>query len=63
MKDIQNSHQFLTIEEVAKLLRVAEATVYRMARKGEIPAVRFGKAWRVKRKELEKIVGEIENIN
>ena len=62
MEDTNNKHHFLTIEEVAKLLRVAEATVYRMARKGEIPAIRFGKAWRIKRKELEEMIGKIESI-
>jgi len=45
--------EYLTIEEVAKKLRVAEATVYRMARKGEIPAVKFGKVWRVDNSKLK----------
>jgi excisionase family DNA binding protein len=39
--------EFLTIEEVAQKLKVTKVTIYRMARKGKIPAVKFGKSWRV----------------
>ena len=38
---------FLTLSEVADLLRLPPVTVYRMARKGEIPgAFRLGHRWR-----------------
>ncbi len=46
--------EFLTLEEVAKKLKVTKTTVYRMARKGEIPAFKFGKVWRVSLGKLEK---------
>ena len=49
---------FLTIEEVAKMLRVADATVYRMVRSGKLPAIKFGKVWRIKKEELRKIIGD-----
>lgn len=41
------NEEYLTIEETAKKFKVAPATVYRMAQKGEIPAVKFGKVWRI----------------
>jgi len=48
---------FLTLSEVAELLRVAPVTVYRMARKGEIPgAFRLGHHWRFSIKELEHLI-------
>lgn len=50
----KQSDEFLTIEEVAKIFRVAEATVYRMARKGEIPAIKFGRVWRIDYSKLKK---------
>ena len=50
----KESDEFLTIEEVAKMFRVAEATVYRMARKGKIPAIKFGKVWRIDYDKLKK---------
>ena len=48
----------LTIEEVAKYLRVSERTVYDWAQKGEIPAGKIGTVWRFKRSEIEKWVNE-----
>lgn len=48
----------LTIEEVAKYLRVSDRTVYDWAQKGEIPAGKIGTVWRFKKSELEKWVNE-----
>lgn len=47
--------QYLTIEEVAKMLRVNKRTVYRLAVKGEIPAFKFGRSWRIDSNKLEGI--------
>lgn len=46
----------LTIEEVAKYLRVSDRTVYDWAQKGEIPAGKIGTAWRFKKSEVENWV-------
>ena len=48
----------LTIEEVAKYLRVSDRTVYDWAQKGEIPAGKIGTVWRFKKSELERWVNE-----
>jgi len=55
MKNQTKPDEFLTIEEVAKILKVTKVTLYRMARKGKIPAVKFGKAWRINSKLLEAL--------
>jgi len=55
MKNQTKPDEFLTIEEVAKILKVTKVTLYRMARKGKIPAVKFGKAWRISSKLLEAL--------
>jgi len=39
--------RFLTVAEVADLMRVSSMTVYRMVRSGELPAVRFGRSYRI----------------
>jgi PTS system nitrogen regulatory IIA component len=44
----------LTIDEVAKYLRVSERTVYDWAQKGEIPSGKIGTVWRFKKAEIEK---------
>lgn len=42
-----NSVQFLTVAEVADLIRVSKMTVYRLVHNGDLPAVRVGKSFRV----------------
>ncbi|WP_104163002.1 helix-turn-helix domain-containing protein [Cryobacterium sp. N22] len=39
--------RFLTVAEVAEVMRVSRMTVYRMVHAGELPAVRFGRSFRV----------------
>lgn len=53
----------LTIEEVAKYLRVSERTVYDWAQKGEIPAGKIGTVWRFKKSEIEKWVNDRLSMN
>ncbi len=38
---------FLTVSEVADRMRVSKMTVYRLVHSGELPAVRFGRSFRV----------------
>lgn len=56
--DTTVADDILTIEEVAKYLRVSERTVYDWAQKGEIPAGKIGTVWRFKKDEIEKWVNE-----
>jgi PTS system nitrogen regulatory IIA component len=53
----------LTIEEVAKYLRVSERTVYDWAQKGEIPSGKIGTVWRFKKSDIEKWVNERLSVN
>jgi excisionase family DNA binding protein len=39
--------RFLTVAEVADMMRVSNMTVYRMVHSGELPAIRFGRSFRV----------------
>ena len=39
--------KFLTVAEVATLMRVSRMTVYRLVHSGEMPAVRVGRSFRV----------------
>jgi PTS system nitrogen regulatory IIA component len=48
----------LTIDEVAKYLRVSERTVYDWAQKGEIPSGKIGTVWRFKKSEIERWVND-----
>jgi len=46
--------QFLTVAEVATLMRVSKMTVYRLVHSGELPAVRVGKSFRVPEKAVHE---------
>lgn len=39
--------RFLTVSEVAEVMRVSKMTVYRLVHSGEMPAVQFGRSYRV----------------
>ena len=39
--------RFLTVAEVATIMRVSKMTVYRLVHSGELPAVRVGRSFRV----------------
>jgi len=50
---------FLTIEEVANILRVARSSAYEMVRSGNLPTVKFsGRSMRVPRGALARLAGE-----
>jgi excisionase family DNA binding protein len=40
--------KFLTVAEVAAMMRVSKMTVYRLVHNGELPAVRVGRSFRVR---------------
>jgi excisionase family DNA binding protein len=44
--------KFLTVAEVATVMRVSKMTVYRLVHSGELPAVRVGKSFRVPEKAV-----------
>jgi excisionase family DNA binding protein len=44
--------RFLTVAEVAAVMRVSKMTVYRMVHSGELPAVRVGRSFRVPEKAV-----------
>jgi excisionase family DNA binding protein len=48
--------QFLTVAEVASLMRVSKMTVYRLVRNGELPAVRVGRSFRVHAKAVHDML-------
>jgi excisionase family DNA binding protein len=47
---------FLTVAEVAERMRVSRMTVYRLVHSGELPAVRFGRSFRVQRSAVEALI-------
>ncbi|MDI6909453.1 helix-turn-helix domain-containing protein [Nocardioides sp.] len=49
-----SSSKFLTVAEVAAMMRVSKMTVYRLVHNGELPAVRVGRSFRVQEKDVDE---------
>lgn len=45
--------QAMTVREVASYLNVDEKTVYRLAKRGDLPGFKVAGAWRFKRSDLD----------
>ncbi len=45
--------RFLTVQEVAELMRVSSMTVYRLIKAGDLPAVRVGRSFRVRDEDVD----------
>ena len=47
-------NEYLTISEAAKLLRIAERTLYELARTERFPAMKIGDQWRISLAALDE---------
>ena len=46
--------RFVTVAEVANLLRVSNMTVYRLIQAGSLPAVRVGRSYRLREDDVDR---------
>ena len=53
MDKVQQRPRFMTVAEVAALMRVSTMTVYRLIKAGDLPAVRFGKSYRIDEADVD----------
>ena len=51
---------FLTVAEVAELMRVSKMTVYRLIHSEELPAVQVGRNFRVRESAVNEYLGSSE---
>jgi excisionase family DNA binding protein len=50
--------QFMTVSEVARVLRISNMTVYRLISSGQLQAVRVGKSYRLREEDVDRYLGE-----
>jgi excisionase family DNA binding protein len=50
--------QFLTVAEVARILRISNMTVYRLISAGQLPAVRVGKSYRLREEDVDRYLAD-----
>jgi excisionase family DNA binding protein len=46
--------RFVTVNEVAQLMRVSKMTVYRLIKQGDLPAVRIGRGYRLREEDVHR---------
>ena len=51
---MNNTAPLMTIEELGEHLRVTKRTIYRMLKRGAIPALKVGSKWRFDRETIDK---------
>ena len=52
----QSAPRFMTVTEVADIMRVSKMTVYRLIHSGEMPAIRVGKSFRVPEAAVSQMI-------
>ena len=50
----QPAPRFMTVSEVADLMRVSKMTVYRMVHSGDLPAMQVGRSFRVPERAVKE---------
>jgi excisionase family DNA binding protein len=50
----ERQHELLTVREIADAMRVSTMTVYRLIRAGALPAIRVGKHFRIRARDLDR---------
>ena len=50
----------MTIDEVAKYLRMKAVTIYKHAQDGKLPGFKVGSKWRFKRETIDRWIEEKE---
>lgn len=46
----------LNVDQVAELVHMHRETVYTLIERGEIPAVKVGRRWRIRRQDVEALL-------
>ncbi len=58
MIPLAQSGAFLTVAEVAAMMRVSTMTVYRLIKAGDIKAVRVGKSYRIREDDVDRFLAD-----
>ena len=61
MAQFDTRARFLTVAEVAALMRVSTMTVYRLIKAGDLASVRVGKSYRIKEEDVDRYLASRYN--
>ena len=60
---VNTKPSLMTIDEVARYLRMKKVTIYKHAQEGKIPGFKVGSKWRFKKSTVDKWITDKENSN
>ena len=55
--------EILTLKEVAKYLKLADKTAYRLASEGRLPGFKVGGSWRFRKIDIEEWIVQQSEVN
>jgi len=58
---VANKPSLMTIDELAKYLRMKKVTIYKHAQDGKLPGFKVGSKWRFKKVTIDKWITDKEN--
>lgn len=53
----------MTVDELAKYLRMKKVTIYKHAQEGKLPGFKVGSTWRFKKATIDRWIETQENTN
>jgi excisionase family DNA binding protein len=56
---MKQEHEFYLVEELAKVLRVSNMTIYRYIKAGKVKAYKIGKELRIAKEEFNKFLNKV----
>lgn len=60
---VKERPSLMTIDEVAKYLRIKKVTIYKHVQDGKLPGFKVGSKWRFKKSTIDKWIAEKEKAN
>ena len=59
----QSKPSLMTIDEVARYLRMKKVTIYKHAQEKKLPGFKVGSSWRFKKSTIDKWIADKEKAN
>jgi len=57
----EHNQEYYTTTEFAQMFRISDRTVRLMIRRGQLPAVKIGKQWRIPREAVDSLISSIHS--
>jgi len=60
---VQNKLSLMTIDELARYLRMKKVTIYKHAQEKKLPGFKVGSSWRFKKSTIDKWIADKEKAS